>query len=301
LDAEKWLFDYSEVPRVIDWSRQSPLGAPFITFTYKALPVIAESIVTAPWRMGGILATLYWINKKAADQLGLSERQREEIEKVLPERMKGGFAGTPKFLMLPFRDKYGQVQYLDLTYILPWGDIGEAGGLGRDIVEKIPGLRSVAGLTRQVPGLGSPLVQTLAEIGLNKSSFTGREIYHPWESKAEISKKISLYLWRQDAPSLAPGGYGETRLRKAITQEPDYMGRTSSLPTAAASSLLGLKTTPIDPRVQRIYRHAEKQREIRDIEMQIGRVRRNRGLKGPEKAREIRRLRRLQLEIRRGG
>ena len=76
------------------------------------------------------------------------------------------------------------------------------------------------------------------------------------------------------------------------------MGRTSSLPTAAASALLGLRTTPIDPRQQRIYRAAEKHRQIRDIEMQIGKVRRNRGLKLSEKAREIHRLKRLQLQLR---
>ena len=299
LDAEKWLFDYSEVPTFIDWSRQSPLGAPFITFTYKALPVIAESIVTAPWRIGSVLATLYYLNDMSAAMLGLTERQRKELEAVLPERMKGRIFGVPKFILLPWRDRYGQVQYLDLTYILPWGDIGETGGLGRELVEKIPFVRRVAGLTRQLPLAGSPLVQAFAEIGLNKSSFTDKEIYHPWESKAEVFKKVSLYLWRQVAPSLAPGGYGETRLRKAITQEPDYMGRTTSVPAAAASALLGLKITPIDPRLQRIYRRAEKERTIRDIEMQVGRVRRNRGLKGPEKAREIRRLRSLQLEIRR--
>lgn len=293
-DAEHWLFDYSEVPQLVHWSRMSPVGAPFITFTYKALPVVAESIVTAPWRMGAIMASLYYLNEFAADELGFSEQQRREIEAVLPERMRGSFLGTRKFIMLPFRDKYGQIQYLDLTYILPWGDIGESGGLGSDI----PGVSAVGGLTRQIPVVGSPLVQAIAEIGLNKSSFTGKEIYHPWESKAEISKKISLYLYRQMAPSLAPGGYGFSRLQKSLTQEPDYRGRTSSLPTAAASTLLGLKITPIDPRQERRYWQFEVDREIREIEMEVGKVRRNRGLAPSEKAQRIQRLKRMQVALR---
>ncbi|KKM60534.1 hypothetical protein LCGC14_1540880, partial [marine sediment metagenome] len=296
-DAESWLFDYTEVPSFIDWSRGSPLGAPFITFTYKALPMVAKSVVTAPWRMAGVLGTLYWINKKSADALGISEQQRAEIEKVLPERMRGGFAGTPKFLMLPFRDKYGQVQYLDLTYILPWGDIGEAGGLGREI----PFLKTVGGLTRQAPLLGAPLIQAVAEIGTNRNTFTGKRIYNPWDSKAEVAKKISLYLWRQAAPSLAPGGYGATRLKRAVTGEPDYRGRTTSIPTAVASTTLGLRITPIDPRMERVYRRAERMKDIREIDMEVRKVRRNRGLSLSEKATEIQRLRRIQREIKREG
>lgn len=293
-DAEKWLFDYTEVPKLVEWARRSPAGAPFITFTYKALPVVAESMVTAPWRMAGILASLYYLNEKSAELLGMSEQEKRRVEASLPEKMKGKVLGVSKFLMLPFKDKYGQIQYLDLTYILPWGDIGETGGLGSEI----PGVRKLGGLTRQVPVVGSPLIQAIAEIGLNKSSYTGKEIYQPWESTAESSKKISLYLYRQAFPSLAPGGYGETRLRKAITQEPDYMGRTSSIPTAAASTLLGLKTTPIDPRMQRIYRHSEFRRTMEDIDMQIGKVRRNRGMKLSEKHTEIRRLRNIKRELR---
>src|SRR3990167_4814489 len=62
-DANHWLFDYSEVPKFVDWARNSPLGAPFITFTWKALPVIVESFVTAPWR----LATVAYALNEAAE------------------------------------------------------------------------------------------------------------------------------------------------------------------------------------------------------------------------------------------
>ena len=148
---------------------------------------------------------------------------------------------------------------------------------------------------------GSPLVQTLAEIGLNKSSFTGKTIYNFWDDKATVAKKITLYLQRQIAPSLAPGGYGFTRLQKAITKQPDYFGRTSSLPTAAASTLLGLNTTPVDVRMQRRFRKSERDREIREISFEIGRVRRNRGLSRMEKQERIRALRGKQREIRSQG
>lgn len=280
VDAEKSIFDYSEVPKFIDWSRKSPIGAPFITFTYKALPLVAESIIVAPWRMAAVLGTLYGINKAAYWNLGMSEEEIKRLEENLPEHMRGTFLGARKYLVLPFRDKYGQILYLDLTYILPWGDVGERGGVWRHL-----------------PITGSPLVQTMTEIATNHSAFTGKEIYEPWESQQNKNMAIALHIWRQVAPSLAPGGYGYTRLEKAITQKPDYRGRTSSLPTAAASTLLGLKTTPIDPGQERRYREYEKRNTIRDIEMEIGKVKRNRGMSLAEKAKEIHRLKRLQFAV----
>jgi hypothetical protein len=300
-DAQDWLFDYTEVPEFIEWTRQSPVGAPFITFTYKALPKMMESAIVAPWRLLSVVATLYYLNDAAAKALGITDTQLEGIEKVLPEHMKGGFAGTPKFLLLPWRDKYGQLQYLDLTYILPWGDIGETGGLGRELMEKTPGLRHVAGLSRQLPLVGSPLMQAIGELGLNKSSFTRKNIYNSFDTAKERFQKISLYLHRQLAPSLAPGGYGWTRIQKALTSKPDYFGRTTDLRSAIASTLFGLKITPIDVRQQKRFRRFERNREVRDIGGAIARIRRNRGLTREEKRVEMRKLRAKQREVRRGG
>lgn len=293
LDAEKWLFDYSEVSSFVDWSRKSPVGAPFITFTAKALPIVAESIIVSPWRIGGVMAGLYYLNKSSAEALGISDKQMKAIQSVLPDRMQGKLLGIDKFVLLPYKDKYGQLQYLDLTYILPWGDIGEAGGLGSDI-HPLLGTAS-----RQAPLAGSPLVQTVFEIGMNLNNFTGKRIYEPWEDNAVIFEKINTYLYRQIAPSLAPGGYGETRIRKAITKEPDYMGRTSDVPTALLSSLAGLKITPIDPKMQRIYRKSDLDRTIRDISFAIGKVKRNRGLSPSDKIQEIQRLNQKKFDLRR--
>lgn len=298
-DAHKWLFDYTEVPKWVAWSRRSPIGAPFLTFTYKALPAVAESIVTAPWRMGGILGTLYVLQDQAAKALGYdTEREKAKLEEALPPRMRGEFLGTKKFVLLPFKDKYRQLQFLDLTYILPWGDIGETGGMGREYVEKLPILGEVSGLIRQMPVAGSPFITAVGEIGLNKSSFTGKEIYKPYDDWKKQTRDINLHLWRSIAPSLAPGGYAQTRLQKAITEQPDYFGRTTSIPAAVASTLMGLKITPIDPAQQRRFRLSEMRRTFDDIDEEIFSVRGNRGLSADEKRERIQELREKKREIR---
>lgn len=273
-DAQAWLFDYSEVPKFVDWARRSPFGAPFITFTYKALPRVAESAVKAPWRIGGIMAGIYAIQQASSNALGIDEKQSAYLESIKPPRMKGKFAGTPKYLLMPWKDKYGQLQFLDLTYILPWGDIGETGA---------------SGIPNALPGYASPM-RAFAELALNKSGYTGKEIYKFTDSPAEVTRKTSLFLWRFAAPPLAPGGYGFSRLQKAVTGEVDYFGRTSSLPTAAASSLLGLKTTPFDPVIEARMRRSERNQAEREIAIEEFRVRRNRALTGEEKRNKLQKL-----------
>lgn len=284
-DSNKWLFDYSDVPKYIDWARKSPFGAPFITFTYKALPAIAESAVKYPWRIAALLSSIYAVQKYSSAKLGISEDQAEKIEKVLPERMRGSLAGgSPKFLLMPFKDKYGQLQFLDLTYILPWGDIGETGATG---------------IPSAVPLIGSP-AKVLWEVGLNKSSFTGKEIYKPTDTTAEAAQKISMFVYRMMAPSLAPGGFGFEKLRKAAVGRPDYFGRTRSLPTAMLDTLAGLKTTPIDPKLQRSFLLREKQRDMDSLQTDAFKIKSNRGLTKEEKKSKLEELRAKAKSIREG-
>lgn len=45
LAAQEALFDYSLVPPFIEGIRKSPLGSPFITFTYKAAPQVLNNML----------------------------------------------------------------------------------------------------------------------------------------------------------------------------------------------------------------------------------------------------------------
>ena len=270
-DAQKWLFDYSEVPKFIDWARRSPFGSPFITFTYKALPAIVESGITHPWRLASLAYLLNTVVEQSEKRLQMSEEEKARVQKVLPERFKGSMAKlSPKFMLLPWKDRYNQLQYLDLTYILPWGDIGETGA---------------AGLPSQL--LSNPAFSILSDLKSGRSSFTGQEIGPPQATGAEAAKARVGHAYRQLTPSLMPGGYGFDRLKKAIEEQPDYFGRTTSVPSAVASALLGFKVNPIDVRREAFVRGKELETSMGELRTEAYRIRNNRGLSAEEKQKRL--------------
>jgi len=278
-EAQKALFDYTDVPPAVEWARRSPFGAPFITFTYKALPMIAESAVTHPWRLAGAVYGLYAIQDAAREALGISEDEFAKIKGLMPERLRGDPMNLgPKALLLPFKDKYGQLQFLDLTYILPWGDIGETGRTG---------------IPQGLPLVASP-ARTLFEIILNTNSYTGEDVWDQTDTLAEATGKISQHLYRFWAPSLAPGGYGFDRLQKSgmgvLDPKADYFGRVSSVGTAVASAILGMKTNPINPDIELFFREREYLEALGELEKKAISISGHAGLSEAEKRTQIEQL-----------
>ena len=70
--AQKWVFDYGDLPPFIHALRSSPLGMPFVTFSFKALPRMVEASVNNPLRIGKYLA----LHRAVETMAGCSERPR---------------------------------------------------------------------------------------------------------------------------------------------------------------------------------------------------------------------------------
>jgi len=271
------------------------VGAPFITFSYKALPQILSTGITHPWRLGSLVAGIYALEEGARQAMGIDEDQMDLIKRIMPDRMKGNPLGLgPRALLLPYKDQYGQLQFMDLTYILPWGDVGEQGATG---------------ILQGTPGYAGPL-RVVAELMLNTSGFTGQEIYNEHDSLKDRTQKISDYLYKFAAPSLAPGipgvtggGYGFERLwRSGLgVMEPteDYFGRVSSPGTAIASAILGMKTNPMDPQIQIFFRRKQFEQAFEDMEADAYRVRNHRGLSVEEKQKQLTEIQKKAQQLRR--
>lgn len=292
--AQKALFDYTEVPPFVEWARTSPVGAPFITFTYKALPQIIETGITHPWRLGGLVAGIYAMEEGARLALGIDEIQLDFLKRIMPDRMKGDPLGLgPKALLLPYKDRYGQLMFLDLTYILPWGDIGETGA---------------SGILQGTPGYAGPL-RAIAEVMLNTSGFTGKVIYEENDSTKVKVQKVSDYIYKWALPSLAPaipgvtkGGYGFERLWSSgmgvMDPTEDYFGRVSTPATAIASAIIGLKTNPFDPQIQIFFRRRHFETAFEDLEAGAYRIRNHRGLSLEEKQNQLEELQKKAQTLR---
>jgi len=237
-DANKWLFDYSKVTRFQEKYRNSPLGAPFATFTIKALPRVFESWVKTPWRMALPAAIIYGLEEWAQDFVGDTDEQKKAKGELRPDYMKGSTGGIiPNFPRVPVIDDYGREYYLDLTYILPWGDIAQSGKWGM-----IPG---------SVRPLSHPATNELVSQIFNYDQFWQKPIVDESDT-AGMSKpgqygpEIAERFKHAGQTFLPTPVMDAAKLKATISGEADYRGREKGLGTTLADVGLGLKMTPVD-------------------------------------------------------
>lgn len=269
-EAEKWLFNYNKLAPATRMLRSVPFGSPFITFTAKSLPRMAESFVNNPLRLYKYRAMFNALENQAKDKLGMNDDDVRYIKK--------GFPGTG--LVLPIADAEGNPHVLDLSYILPWGDITEGSG--------------ASGIPAVIPP-GGPL-KALLEVRQNYSDFTGKPIRNKTENYHIQAADTLDYLAKAALPSLTPGipgkespmrgGYSFNKIVSALKKQPDYMGRVRSLGMVIADTMMGLKAYPQDPEQLRAFQAITTKRSVQDRINIFKRVLRHPGVSEEAKARE---------------
>ena len=135
LDARRAFIDYNIDAPAINWMRNTV--TPFLAYTYRIIPILAETAIVRPWKYAKYAGLGYGLNKMG----DLVSGGDEEAERALmPERKQGSFFGMP---FLPYRNikipvpKTGEEQesyYMDFTRFVPGGDVLDLGSPG------IPGL-----------------------------------------------------------------------------------------------------------------------------------------------------------------
>lgn len=261
-DAEKWLFNYSKLTRFQDKYRTSPLGAPFATFTFKAIPRIAEAAVKTPWRFALPAAMIMGLEEWARQEIGDTREQEKSKKAIRPEYMHTNLPGT--FPRVPVVDDYGREHYLNLTYLLPWGDIAEGGGFG-----PIPGA---------LMPFSQPGIKEAWEQAANYDLFTKK----PMVSSEELAGKGTLEKLGTEATirmkhagaSIAPTPVMDiAKAVSAIRNDPDYRGRERKFSVVLADAILGLKMYPVDyaEQASRIIRELdpEKGNDAQKLWMQM--------------------------------
>jgi len=229
--AEKSLFNYQKIPPAIRWAKR--WYSPFITFSYKAIPRFAETVIKKPWKIAKYAALMLAVEEITRRMYGESKEEVEREQRVLPDYMrKTILPGQLSHLRVPIKDKYGRSKYLDLSFILPWGDVAEQWGqshlVGRPLLPN------------------HPLFVTVAEIAFNEILFTGEELTAKGvDEGSDYFKALGVQIWRQALPSLA-GSYSFNKLMTAYKGERDWAGRDRSLTEAIFDVFLGLKLRSID-------------------------------------------------------
>lgn len=246
-DAEKWLFNYAKVTKFQEKYRTKWYGAPFATFTFKALPRIAEAVVKTPWRFALPLTMIYALERAAQEKIGDTIEEIKAKKELRAEWMKGkGLGkylenvGLPNFARVPFIDENGREYFLNLTYILPWGDIGEGGG-----IFGIPGgIRPFS-----QPFIKEPVSQMWGEGGYDP--FWEEEIVKEKDIAGlkgieRIKKEVKLRA-KHVVQAMAPTPVMDVmKAISAIREEPDYKGRFRPRAIVAADIFAGVKMYPVD-------------------------------------------------------
>lgn len=224
---------------------------PFISFTYRALPMMLHTAKTKPWKIakwGGIMGLLNLIGYAASG--GDEDKER----RLLPEEVAGRtILGSPKLLRMPWNDEHESPVFLDVRRWIPVGDLVDWGQT-HSVVPFFPQL------------MPSGPAGLFAELALNKSAFTGKEITQETDTAAEKAGKVADYLYKAFAPNTpgVPFAYSTEKILSAGGGKTDAFGREQSIAQAAASSV-GVKLASYPPDV--LQRNAVIQFRARDAEI----------------------------------
>jgi predicted ABC-type ATPase len=186
MEARKYFFDYSAVTPVVRWLSNTAL-APFIRYTYFAVPNFLEQVATSPWRLMytgygqylGLmaLASLMW---------GFApEDAKETLSEFLADR--------PMLMPVPWRDEHGRIQWIDLGYTLPEGALWGL-FLSASKGNPVDALKAF-GLN------GGPLGTIYAGVSTGVDPFRGTPIYEETDDPQTQGWKTTWFTLRSFMPS----------------------------------------------------------------------------------------------------
>lgn len=277
--AEQATFNYAQVTPFIRRVRESMFGMPFITFTYKATPQVAKTLITKP----GTISKYGKIKNAIENQSDLTELTAERALEA--PWIRDGF-----YVRLPWKDEYGRSAYFDMTYILPFGDLISGQLIGRQIKRETGTPESYIEAALQKLPLGN----ILKELSRNQD-FYDNKIWRDSDSEEKKMGDLMLYLIRTYAPPLVadqlPGGWitagknAGTR-RDSITekilksrgiiniQELKDAGLSTSTRTLQQELLkmAGLKITPVDLETSQWYSEEERKAAIKTLLEEAGKI-----------------------------
>ena len=302
LRAQEYLFDYGDVPDVVRGLRQSPLGIPFLTFQYKVLPVLAKTALRNPMRFAPYVALSYALPALFMNAFDIDDDDYDEIKASMPDYIRG----NPGLIPLPARDAEGRLQFLDTSYLYPWGSFTnlingafvsgkKAVGVGTPLEQGIQ-LKDISSTLGMFGGPG----WSLYDISQNRDSFTDRPIVNPTDPlyiKEAIERpfynrgKITDAMFWAANQYLLPGflntEYGAvSKINTALKGDSKPNGVAPDTLNQSMFRMLGLNAITLDPdQIRLSLQYLD--REESQIKTGINRLKRDKTLSRPEKNRRI--------------
>jgi hypothetical protein len=208
---------------------------PFISYTYRAVPKIAESIAHRPWKLAKYMAIAYAVNALAYLWDDGDDGEERERAALRDEEQGNTWLGTPRMLRMPWRDANGLPVFLDVRRWMPAGDVFDTN-------------QGSSALPIPAPlQFGGPALLAF-EFLLNRQAFTGKDITNDLtDDAADKAENVADWAWKAWAPSAlwVPNSWYWEKMSNAINGATDTAGRAYSVPQAFLSSI-GIKVRPLD-------------------------------------------------------
>ena len=265
-EARTQFLDYDIRAPWVNAARRSVL--PFISYTYRAVPVITKSLAQRPWKIAkytlvaSLASTLaYMVADGDEDEERRSLRKEEGGMTWLS--IPGTKVGIPRMQRMPYRDEHGNPVFLDIRRWIPAGDVFDMG-------------QNHGAFPIPAPlQFGGPLMLAMEAL-FNKSAFTGQEITNDLtDTAADKAGKIAGHVWKSWMPSAVwvPHSWYWDKVGKAAKGATDSQGRAYSVPGAVLSSF-GIKLKPQDVEQnldRRAYDFKKERNKITQLEKTLGR------------------------------
>jgi hypothetical protein len=264
IEARDQFLNYDIRAPWVNAARASVL--PFLSYTYRAVPIVAKTIMTRPWKVAKYMAVAHGM-QALAYALAESDWSEEEERKSLREQEQGStWLGTPRLMRLPSLDAAGNPVFLDVRRWIPAGDVFDMSQ--GNAVGPVPAWMQP----------GGPLMLA-AELVLNRSSFTGQDIVNPMtDSGSDKAVKVGEYLWRSWMPSAAwiPNSWYWNKINNARKGAREWGTNRRYSMGQAISSSVGIKVKPQDVEVGYLSWQLEFGRIERELNFESRKLRRDR-------------------------
>ncbi|PJE79288.1 hypothetical protein CI610_01753 [invertebrate metagenome] len=295
-EANKFFFDYDDMPTAMKVVRDLPLGSPFISYTYFAIPALVKTAVEKPEKLLALAAALEGFNYAAQaingdlQKEGYWDRQADE-NVLLPDWVKGrSLWGGINNLSIPFVESY--------KLGLANANVGGNPSLGQ--TKKGEWWPEVLGFWGAGPEGSNPVIKLLFDISNNKD-WKGNPIAEEGAPVTEKWRKAINYIYQNLTPSnpLFPGSYSQQKILEGLAnnvrqareagQEPNMLiesivdlanassealggtqftgkdrGGNDILTRDALWGAMGIKLRPITPKQDRRYKVSEINRKNMD-------------------------------------
>lgn len=252
--ANDTMFDYSRVNPNIRWLRNAPIGLPFVTYYYKALPKFFETLVKNPLRFAPYVAMYYALPAMTMAAFDLDDDEFEALRKSAADYIRD----NGSLMFLPYKDKDGNIQMVDVGKYFPWAAFTDPiitalkyGEFGKAFTK-----------ARQPLTPSGPMISAIAVLTTGIDPFTQKPVYNDHDTPNAKAAAMFSYLFNQAMPpvfglnveNLENSKGAIAKIYNSLTENGtglDRRGLPKPDTVASIASLFGFNITPLRADLQR--------------------------------------------------